>query len=152
VLGWPEMGGQDQDGRPHTAAAKQATLAMKMHALWLFPRPRVGSKTERTSLPLSTRFLDVADGLAVADQGHGRVAACRMHGFLRSLLAVVSADDHALQCPHTFSHTHTPTPHIHRPKGQTNRAMPNWWNLPFREFVVKEVTRPGFREFAVGAV
>ncbi|GAB5035921.1 Hypothetical protein NocV09_03100570 [Nannochloropsis oceanica] len=30
--------------------------------------------------------------------------------------------------------------------------MPNWWNLPFREFVVKEVTRPGFREFAVGAV
>jgi hypothetical protein len=42
--------------------------------------------------------------------------------------------------------------HIHRPKGQTKRAMPNWWNLPFREFVVKEVTRPGFREFAVGAV
>lgn len=42
--------------------------------------------------------------------------------------------------------------HNHRPKGQTKRAMPNWWNLPFREFVVKEVTRPGFREFAVGAV
>ncbi|TFJ85703.1 hypothetical protein NSK_003209 [Nannochloropsis salina CCMP1776] len=29
--------------------------------------------------------------------------------------------------------------------------MPNWWNLPFRDFVVKEVMRPGFREFAVGA-
>jgi hypothetical protein len=50
------------------------------------------------------------------------------------------------------SHTHH-QPYISTDSnGQRKRAMPNWWNLPFREFVVKEVTRPGFREFAVGAV
>ena len=147
MLGWPEMNGQGGG----TSKTSKQRLAMKMHALWLFPRPRVGSKTERTSLPPPTRFLDVADGLAVADQGHGRLqsGACRM---LAGSCVLSSGHDHALQCPHTFSHTDTPTPHIHRPKGQTKRAMPNWWNLPFREFVVKEVTRPGFREFAVGAV
>ena len=48
---------------------------------------------------------------------------------------------------------HPPThPHPHRAHIPPSRAMPNWWNLPFRDFVVKEVTRPGFREFAVGAV
>ena len=31
-------------------------------------------------------------------------------------------------------------------------AMSLWWKLPFRDFVAKELTRPGFREFAVGAV
>jgi hypothetical protein len=30
--------------------------------------------------------------------------------------------------------------------------MTHWWRLPFREFVAKEVMRPGFREFALGSV
>jgi hypothetical protein len=28
--------------------------------------------------------------------------------------------------------------------------MANWWTLPWRDFIVKEVQRTGFREFAIG--
>lgn len=51
--------------------------------------------------------------------------------------------------PHPLTH---PTRPHHTDRYPGPRTMTHWWRLPFRDFVAKEVMRPGFREFAVGAV
>jgi len=145
---WPSKGG----GRTR---AKQATMKMHSSTRWLFPPPLRGAlipNGQSYHLQHRNQTWRTCGWRTRPEQSPARafLVECWLAFSQSSPRRAMIMLFYARTRLHSHKHPHTM--HIHRPKGQTKRAMPNWWNLPFREFVVKEVTRPGFREFAVGAV